>query len=52
MRTVLKSTLLTLAFAALFVVLGIPADRDLLGVLFVAGLVIFWLPRRLRGMER
>lgn len=52
MRTLAKSAGLTLAFAALFVSLGIPADRDVLGVLFVSGLLLFWLPRRLRGLER
>lgn len=48
MRTLAKSTALTLSFAALFVALKIPADTDLLGVLFVSGLLLFWLPRRLR----
>lgn len=48
MLATIKSAALTLAFAALFVSLGIPADRDVLGVLFVAGLLLFWLPRRMR----
>jgi len=52
MRTLAKSVGLTLSFAILFVVLKIPADTDLLGVLFVALVILFWRPRRLRGLER
>lgn len=48
MLATIKSAGLTLAFALLFVALGIPADRDVLGVLFVALVILFWRPRRLR----
>ncbi len=48
MLATIKSAALTLAFATLFIVLGIPTEPDLLGVLFACGLVLFW-PRLLRG---